>query len=63
MSFDILRKNRCGKPTLIAAVGDLETAQVRLSQLASRMPGSYFVVDSRTHQVVDIAEGLDWQVT
>jgi hypothetical protein len=43
--------------------GDLETARCRLSQLASLMPGEYFVFDSRTHQVVAAAEESEWQVT
>jgi hypothetical protein len=51
-SFDILRKDRRGKPILLAVVGDLETARLRLSQLALLMPGEYFVFDTRTHQIV-----------
>jgi hypothetical protein len=62
-SFDILKKNRHGKPTLVAAVWDLQTARLRLRQLASLMPGDYFVFDSRTLQIVDAAEGPEWQVT
>jgi hypothetical protein len=55
-SFDILRKDRRGKPVLLAVVADLETARFRLSQLASLMPGEYFVFDPRTHQVVAAME-------
>jgi hypothetical protein len=51
-SFDILKKDRRGKPALLAVVADLETARFRLSQLASLMPGEYFVFDPRTHQIV-----------
>jgi hypothetical protein len=38
---------RCG----FEAVTDLETANLRLSQLASASPGEYFVFNLRTHQV------------
>ena len=62
-SFDILRKNRRGKPVLLAVVADLETARFRLSQLASLRPGEYFVFDSRTHQIVAAMEDSEWQVT
>jgi hypothetical protein len=62
-SFDILRKDRRGKPILLAVVGDLETARLRLSQLASLMPGEYFVFDPRTHQIVAAVEDSEWQVT
>ena len=51
-SFDILRKDRRGKPILLAVVGDLETARLRLSQLASLMPGEYFVFDQKSQQIV-----------
>jgi len=62
-SFDILRKDRGGKPVLLAVVVDLETARLRLSQLASLMPGEYFVFDPRTHQIVAAMEDSEWQVT
>jgi hypothetical protein len=62
-SFDILRKDRRGKPILVAVVGDLETARLRLSQLASLMPGEYFVFDPRTQQIVAAVEDSQWQVT
>jgi hypothetical protein len=52
-SFDILRRDPHRKPILLAVVGDLETARLRLSQLASLRPGEYFVFDPRTHQVVE----------
>jgi hypothetical protein len=34
-SFDIFRKDRRGKPILLAVLGALETGRLRLSQLAS----------------------------
>jgi hypothetical protein len=62
-SFDILRKDRRGKPILLAVAGDLETACLRLRQLASLMPGEYFVFDPRTHQIVAAVDDSEWQVT
>jgi hypothetical protein len=57
-SFDILRKNRRGKPFLPAVERDLETACLRLSRLTSLMPREYFVSDSRTHHIVAANGGL-----
>jgi hypothetical protein len=57
-SFDILRKDRRGKPILLGVVGDLETARLRLSPLASLMPGEYFAFDPRTHRIVAAIGGL-----
>ena len=51
-SFDILKRDRCGKHILLAVVADLETARLRLSEFASLAPGEYFVFDPRTHQIV-----------
>jgi hypothetical protein len=62
-SFDILRKDRRGKPILLAVAEDLETARLRLRQLASLIPGEYFVFDPRTHQIVAAMEVSQWQVT
>jgi hypothetical protein len=62
-SFDILRKDRRGKPILLAVAEDLETARLRLRQLASLIPGEYFVFDPRTHQIVAATEVSQWQVT
>jgi hypothetical protein len=62
-SFDILRKDRRGKPILLAVAGDLGSARLRLLQLASLVPGEYFVFDPRTHQIVAAMDGSEWQVT
>jgi|ERR1700683_1796432 hypothetical protein len=62
-SFDILRKARGGKPVLLAVAGDLGTACLRLRQLASLMPGEYFVFDPRTQQIVAAMDDSEWQVT
>ena len=52
-SFDIFKKDTRGNPVWLDAVADLQTARLRLSQLASVLPGEYFVFDPRTHQIVD----------
>ena len=51
-SYNILRKDRRGKPILLDVVRDLETARLRLSQLASLIPGEYFVFDQRTRHIL-----------
>jgi hypothetical protein len=51
-SLDIFRKDIRGNPVWIDLVGDLETARRRLSQLASALPGDYFVFDQRTNRIV-----------
>jgi hypothetical protein len=40
---------RCG----FEAVSDLETARLRLSQLASVHPGEFFIFDLGTKQVIE----------
>jgi hypothetical protein len=52
-SLDIFKKDRQGNPVWIDAVRDLETARLRLSQLASALPGEYFAYDQRTRQIVE----------
>ena len=50
--FDIFRKDFHGNPIWIEPVGDLDTAQCRLRELASVHPGEYFVFDQHTSRVV-----------
>jgi hypothetical protein len=50
--LDIFKKDAGGNPIWIDAVADLETAQHRLSQLASAFPSEYFAFDQRTQKVV-----------
>jgi len=50
--LDIFKKDPGGNPIWIDAVADLETAQHRLSQLASAFPSEYFALDQRTQKVV-----------
>jgi hypothetical protein len=51
-SLDIFKEDLRGTPVWVDTVGDLENARLRLSQLASVIPGDYFVFDQRTCQVV-----------
>jgi hypothetical protein len=50
--LDIFKKDLRGNPIWVDAVGDLENARLRLSRLASIVPGEYFVFDQRTGEVV-----------
>lgn len=51
-SLDIFKEDLRGNPVWVDAVGDLENARLRVSQLASAIPGEYFVFDQRTRQIV-----------
>jgi len=52
--FDIFKEDPLGNALWIAAaVVDPKTAQRRLNELASVVPGEYFVVDQRTSRVVE----------
>jgi hypothetical protein len=57
-SLDIFRKDVRGNPVWIDCVEDAETARLRLSQLASALPGDYFVFDQRTNRIVASVIGL-----
>jgi hypothetical protein len=50
--LDIFKKEASGNPIWIDAVADVETAQHRLSRLASTFPSEYFAFDQRTQKVV-----------
>jgi hypothetical protein len=52
--LDIFRKDVRGNIVWLESATDLETARSRLSQLASVIPGEYFVFDQRTQQIVAI---------
>jgi hypothetical protein len=51
--FDIFKEDPLGNALWIAAVVDPKTAQRRLNESASVVPGEYFVVDQRTSRVVE----------
>jgi hypothetical protein len=50
---------RCG----FEAVSDLETARIRLEQLASVTPGEYFIFDLHAKQIVSSMVSTNEQVT
>ena len=50
--LDIFKKDHRGRPILVDAVDDLETARVRVDQFAATLPGEYFVFDQRTNRVL-----------
>jgi hypothetical protein len=52
LSLDIFKKEVHGNPIWLDAVGDLDAARLRLSQLASVIPGEYFAFDQNIHQIV-----------
>jgi len=41
-AFDIFRKDLLGTPVWMESVQDVETAKLRLTELARRSPGEYF---------------------
>jgi hypothetical protein len=57
-SFDLFRKDARGNPVWLDSAEDLETAQFRLRQLASALPGEYFAFDQTTHRIVLNLVGL-----
>jgi hypothetical protein len=52
-TFRHFQERHGGNPTWIDAVENLETARLRLRQLASVHPGEYFAFDQRKHQIVE----------
>ena len=50
--FDIFRKDLLGTPVWMEAVEDLETAKLRVTELARRSPGEYFVFSHETEEIV-----------
>jgi hypothetical protein len=49
-ALDIVEKDPSGNPVWVDAVSDLEAARHRLNQLASALPGEYFVFDPANSQ-------------
>lgn len=50
--FDIFRKDLLGTPVWMEAVEDIETARLRVTEMAGRSPGEYFVLDQGTKEIV-----------
>ncbi len=50
--YDIFRKDLLGTPVWMEAVQDLETASLRVTELAARSPGVYFVFSQQSQEIV-----------
>ncbi len=50
--YDIFRKDLLGTPVWMEAVQDLETASLRVTELAARSPGEYFVFSQQSQEIV-----------
>ena len=50
--LDILRRQGDGGFVWIEAARDVHAAEERISKLADKEPGEYFVFDQRTQQIV-----------
>lgn len=50
--FDIFRKDLLGTPVWMEAMENIETAKRRVTELAGRSPGEYFVVSQETEEIV-----------
>jgi len=51
-AFDIFRKDLLGTAVWMESVQDIETANLRLTELARRSPGEYFVASQETQEIV-----------
>lgn len=50
--YDIFRKDLLGTPVWMESAHDVETANVRLMEMARRSPGEYFVFSQQTREIV-----------
>jgi hypothetical protein len=50
--YDVFRKDLLGTPVWMEAVQDLDTAKLRMSELAGRSPGQYFIYSQDTQEIV-----------
>ena len=51
-AYDIFRKDLPGTPVWMESVQDIETAKLRLTELARGSPGEYFVLSQETEEIV-----------
>jgi hypothetical protein len=51
-TYDIFRKDLLGTPVWMETVQDIETAKLRVTELAGRSPGEYFVFSQETQEIV-----------
>ena len=50
--YDILKRHEDGSFIWLEAARDLPSAQARVQDLSSSIPGEYFIFDQRTQQIV-----------
>ncbi len=50
--YDIFRKDLLGTPVWMEAVEDIEMAKLRVTELAGRSPGEYFVFCQESQEIV-----------
>ena len=50
--YDVFRKDLLGTPVWMEAVQDIETAKLRMLELADRSPGEYFVFSQEAREIV-----------
>jgi len=50
--YDIFRKDLLGTPVWMEAVDNIETAKLRMMELAGRSPGEYFVFCQESQEIV-----------
>lgn len=50
--YDIFRKDLLGTPVWIEAVENIETAKLRMTELAGRSPAEYFVFCQQSQKIV-----------
>lgn len=50
--YDIFRKDLLGTPVWMESAEDLEKAKLRVTQMADRSPGEYFVFSQKTKKIV-----------
>ena len=52
ITFDLFRKEADGQAVWLGCAPDLATARYRLTQLATGLPGEYFVFDQSRQRIV-----------
>ena len=50
--YDIFRKDLLGTPVWMEAAQDIETAKLRIMEMAGRSPGEYFVFSQESQEIV-----------
>jgi hypothetical protein len=50
--YDIFRKDLLGTPVWMESAEDLETAKLRVMEMADRSPGEYLVFSQETKEIV-----------